>query len=214
MSAFESEALTIRTYPYSEAHRIAVFLTREYGQVRGLAHGARSGRKSRFGSSLEPLTHVRLVFSRKENQELATIKSAEILAAHSALQLSLEINLHISYFAELLFEFSQEEEECEDVFRLTLAVLEALEKVPIELLARYFELWLLRLEGVLPALEPKLGPALAAKVAGMLKQHPTGLDDSILTEGERKRIERLGEELIEYHLEKRLKTKRMLKELL
>ena len=33
------EALTLRSYPYSEAHLMAVFLTRESGQLRSIAYG-------------------------------------------------------------------------------------------------------------------------------------------------------------------------------
>ncbi len=157
MSGYQSEALTLRTYPYAESHKIAVFLTRNFGKVRGVAYGAQKA-KGRFSGALEPLTHLRLTFSRKENQELASLKNCEILQVFPGYQLSLKMNLHFSYFAELLVEFSREEEESDLLFRLSLAVLEATQKVSIDRVARYFELWLLKLEGVLPSLEAKLPP--------------------------------------------------------
>ena len=207
-----AEALTLRTYPYSEAHRIAVFLTRHLGKLRAMAHGAK-GRRSRFGSSLEPLTHCQVAFGRRENQELAVLKQTEILRAFPAYQLSWELNLHFGYFAELLQEFSREEEEAENLFRLALAILDNLDK-PIRLLARYFEFWLLRLEGVLPPLEKHLPAELAARVVALLRFHPRNLDVELIGEPELRRLESLSEQLIEYHLEKRLKSKKMLKELL
>jgi DNA repair protein RecO (recombination protein O) len=124
MSGHQSEALALRTYPYAESHKIAVFLTRDFGKVRGVAYGAQKA-KGRFSGALEPLTYVRLTFSQNENQELASIKNCEILKAFPAYQLSLEVNLHFSYFAELLVEFSREQEESELLFRLSLTVLEA-----------------------------------------------------------------------------------------
>ncbi len=213
MSAQQSEALTLRTYPYAESHKIAVFLTRNFGKVRGVAYGAQKA-KGRFSGALEPLTHVRLTFTQRENQELASLSSCEILKAFPAYQLSLEVNLHFSYFAELLVEFSREQEESELLFRLSLTVLEATQKVPIDRVARYFELWLLKLEGVLPSLKEKLPPALAEKVYAMMKVPAAELDTVELSGKENRRLESLSNQLIEYHLEKRLKTKKMLKQLL
>ena len=213
MSVHQSEALTLRTYPYSESHKIAVFLTRDFGKVRGVAHGAIKPR-SRFSGSLEPLTHIRLTFSRKEHRELAVIKNCEIVEAFPAYQLSWEVNLYFSYFAELLVEFSKEEEASELLFRLSLAVLKASQELPIDLLARYFELWILRLEGVLPPLDQKLSPELALKVSGMMKLQVTELETVELSPEECKRLESLCSELVEYHLEKRLKTRKFLRELL
>jgi DNA repair protein RecO (recombination protein O) len=213
MRVHQSEALTLRTYPYSESHKIAVFLTRNFGQVRGVAHGAQKS-KGRFCGSLEPLTHVRLTFSRKEHRELATINNCEIVQAFPAYQFSWEVNLHFSYFAELLGEFSKEEEDSELLFRLSVAVLKASQELPINLLARYFELWVLKLEGVLPPLENKLPQELAFKATEMMKLQASELETIELSPQECKRLESLCSELVEYHLEKRLKTRKFLKELL
>ena len=213
MNVHQSEALTLRTYPYSEAHKIVVFLTREFGKVRGVAHGAQKP-KSRFCGSLEPLTYVRLTFSRKEHSEMATIKNCEILQAFPAHQLGWEASLYFSYFAELLVEFSREEENGELLFRLSLAVLRATQKSPIDLLARYFELWILKLEGVLPPLDQKLTPDLAFKVSNMMRYQAMEIGTVEISSQESKRLENFCGELVEYHLEKRLKTRKLLKELL
>lgn len=213
MPVLQSEALTLRTYPYSEAHQIVVFFSRDFGQLRAIAYGAKSRRRG-FGSSLEALTHVRITLTRKEQQDLAILKSCEIIRAHPAYELSWEVNLHFGYFAELLQEFSNEEEESERLFRLSLAVLASIREKPIRLLARYFEFWLLRLEGVLPALAERLPRELAERTTQLLRLHPSQIPEDLLTPDELKRLEDLAEELIELQLEKRLKTKKMLKELL
>jgi DNA repair protein RecO (recombination protein O) len=213
MSVYQSEALTLRTYPYSESHKIAVFLTRNFGKVRGVAHGAQKP-KGRFTGSLEPLTHVRLTYSRKEHRDLAVIKNCEIVEAFPAYQVNWEANLHFSYFAELLVEFSKEEESSELLFRLSLAVLRESQELPIGLLARYFELWILRLEGVLPPLDQQLSPELALKVSGMMKLQAAEIGTVGLSPQDCQRLESFCSELVEYHLEKRLKTRKFLKELL
>jgi hypothetical protein len=157
---------------------------------------------------------VRLTFSRKEHQELAVIQNCEIVQAFPAYQFSWEVNLHFSYFSELLVEFSKEEEDSELLFRLSLAVLQASQELPIELLARYFELWILKLEGVLPPLDQKLTPELAFKVSGMMKLQVTEVETAGLSQQECKRLENLCSELVECHLEKRLKTRKFLTQLL
>ncbi len=213
MSIYQSDALTLRTYPYGEGHKIAVFLTRKHGIVRGAAHGAQSG-KSRFGSALEPLTHLRLTFRQRENQDLATIQSCEIIRPFAAFGLNLEQSLHLSYFAELLSEFGQEMERDERVFRLALAVLDACQRVPVVGLARYLELWLLQLEGILPALDRLLPQESASKTREMMKRPPAKLSGEEWQDQELKSLGRLTNRLIESHLEKRLKTRKMLEEML
>ena len=41
MAIYSTEAFVLRTYSLAEADKICVFLTREMGKVRGVAHGAR-----------------------------------------------------------------------------------------------------------------------------------------------------------------------------
>ena len=212
MSAYQSEALTLRSYSYSEGHKIAVFLTREFGQLRAAAYGAEKP-GSRFGSALEPLTYSRVTFSRREHQDLAVLQSCEIIHALPAHLLSWEWHLYLGYFSELVVEFSQELEENEMLFRLSLAVVESVSKVPPDILARYFELWLLKLEGILPRLSGKLPSVVAAKAEAMMKLPPGRLGDFELSAEESKRLGGLSSELIEYHLEKRLKTRRLLSQL-
>ena len=214
MARRQCEALTLRCYPYSETHLIAVFLTREFGQLRSVAYGARSGRRNRFGSGLEPMTHSQIKVSHREGQELAVLEDLEIVRPFPAYELDWVAKLHVPYFAELLQEFSQQGEAAEAVFRLSLAVLGCLSSGPVVSLARYFELWLLKLEGVLPDLSSRLPAELAEKASRWMARHPSRLEGETLTSGELKRLGRLSEELIESHLEKKLKSSRMLKELL
>ncbi len=213
MSVYQTEAFTLRTYPYAEIHKVVVFLTRDYGIVRGMAHGAKHSR-SRFGSALEPLTQLRLTFQLRANQDLAVIQQTEIIRAFPAYRLSWEVNLHFSYFAELLSEFGNEQEPSEKLFRLTAAVLDACARIPIRMLARYFELWLLKLEGILPGLDQRLPAALAEKATAMMKLPPSQLDEVTLESEELDQLERFSQNLIEGHLEKALKTRKMLRELL
>ena len=59
---------------------------------------------------------------------------------------------YVGYFAELLDEWALEGDPSERLFRLGASVSAAVvTDVPVERIARYFEYWLLRLQGVYPS---------------------------------------------------------------
>lgn len=148
-----SEALILRTYRLGEADRLVVFLTRERGKKRGVARNAERSRR-RFGGALEPLTHARVAWVEREHRDLARLEFAEpIRSPLSGIAADAGALAHAEYFAELLDECAQRDEPAETLFRLGAATLEALAGgVGAAPLARYFEYWLLRLQGVYPAL--------------------------------------------------------------
>ena len=71
----------LRTHKLGEADRIVTLLTREHGRVRAVAKGVRRT-TSRFGSRLEPFTHVDLQLA--EGRNLDTITQAETITPFSA----------------------------------------------------------------------------------------------------------------------------------
>ncbi len=151
MPLHTADALVLRTYKLGEADRIVVFLTADRGKRRGVARGARRPR-SRFGGSLEPLTRVRTTYFENERRELVRLRQVEPLSSPLTSG-SAEALLHVSYFAELIDEWAPEADPNDRLFRLGAAVAEALAGgAPVQPLARYFEYWLLRLQGVYPSL--------------------------------------------------------------
>ena len=68
----------LRTHKLAEADRIVTLLTREHGRVRAVAKGVRRT-TSRFGSRLEPFTHVDLMLA--EGRSLDTVTQAETLSS-------------------------------------------------------------------------------------------------------------------------------------
>jgi len=207
------DAFTLRTYNFSEANKIVSFLTRDHGILRGVAYGAGKS-KNRFGGGLEPLTRVRILVKRKENQDLGTIDNCELIRSLPMDRLDFEESLYVSYFVELITEFTREEDDSSKLFRLTSAILEVYHQVPIRQLARYFELWILKLEGFLPGLQTIVDKELAVKTLKILKEPPENLKGRGWSSRELAQLENTTQKLIEYNLEKPLKTVRMLKELL
>ena len=151
MPLVTTEAFVLRTYSLAEADKICVFFTRQTGKVRGVAHGARKLR-SRFGSSLEPLTEVRLKYFQKENRDLIHISSCDIVKSHfDRAARDVETSNAFSYLAELVSEVTPDHESNEKLYRLLGASLEAIEQERnLSLVLRYFESWLLRLGGFYP----------------------------------------------------------------
>src|SRR6185503_3692444 len=140
-------------------------LTEDRGKRRGVAKNATKSRR-RFGGALEPLTRGRATYVEREHRELVRLDRIE--SAATSLRAAegrsggdaAHVLGHASYFAELLDECAPDAQANERLFRLGAAIGEALtEGGSVDALARYFEYWLLRLEGVYPALDfcPRCG---------------------------------------------------------
>jgi DNA repair protein RecO (recombination protein O) len=87
---YRDEAIVLRTHKLGEADRIITLLTREQGLVRAVAKGVRRT-TSRWGSRLEPFTHVDLQLA--EGRSLDVITQAETRAAYAA-QLGLDYDCY------------------------------------------------------------------------------------------------------------------------
>ena len=241
---YKSDALILRTYKLGEADRIVVFLTRDRGKKRGVAKGARRP-KSRYMGALEPLTRGEVAYFEREQRELVQLNYVEPqrspLSARSGDALG-----HVGYFAELIDEWAQEAHADERLFRLGASMVDAIAGgAPIEKLARYFEYWLLRLQGVYPALacvgcagtllpgavmpprehlfvcrrcapsgggtELSAGAMQFLAAAGSVA--PEKLEPLLLSVVASRELETAHRRLINLHLEKELKSARVLREM-
>jgi len=151
MALFETEALVLRTYNFGEADKIVVCLSRSAGLIRGVAKGCRK-LKSRFGAALEPFTLAKISYYHKENQELVSLGHVEILESHFKLSSDPDILAGFAYMSDLIIEFSPPYEANEKLFRMVKACLDAvsISQPDLQVILRYFEVWLLKLEGYLP----------------------------------------------------------------
>ena len=216
MPLYTDDALVLRTYKLGEADSIVVFLTRDRGKKRGVAKGARRQR-SRFTAALEPLTEARVAYFEKERRDLVGLNYADVrksplgLCGGRGADGALE---HVGYFAELIDEWAQDGDADERLYRLGVSMLDALGVgAPVAPLARYFEYWLLRLQGVYPEGRSTLSPDAAAFLA--VARHCAPERAGELPAGR----EALGElaqvhrRLIGQQLEKTLKSDRVLRDL-
>jgi DNA repair protein RecO (recombination protein O) len=167
------EALILDVMDLHDRDRIVTFLTREQGKKRGVAQGARA-RHSRFGGQLQPLAKVQVTWFDKEGRDLVRISSVELVRTIHPVQAELEGILLGSYLADHMLEFAQENEPSDHLYRLLDSTLQALlTGVDRDLVARYFESWVLRLAGIFPAPRacPSCGGPFSAAGGAVLPPH-------------------------------------------
>jgi len=221
---YTADALILRTYTLGEADRIVVFLTRDRGKKRGVAKGARRAR-SRFLGALEPLTEARVAYFEKERRELVGLNFAEPIRSPLEFVGPAEAGRvreetgegalgYVSYFAELLDEWAQEADADERLYRLGASMLGALGTgAPVEPLARYFEYWLLRLQGVYPEARGALSAGAMAFLTASRTIAPDRIGELPAGRATLRELEQLHRGLIAMHLEKTLKSDRVLRDL-
>src|SRR5579872_6612787 len=208
MPLHTTDALILRTYKLGESDRIVVFLTRDRGKKRGVAKNARQSRR-RFGGGLEPLTYGRVAYVERERRELVRLEYVEqrrspLSAVHG------DALGYASYFAELIDEWAQEADPSETIFRLGVSMVDAMAAgVPIDPLARYFEYWLLRLQGVYEP-DAQLTAEAQSFLASARTCSPFAIGGVAVTRGVLRELEAAHRALIEMHLEKDLKSVRVL----
>jgi DNA repair protein RecO len=211
MPLYTTDALILRCYALGESDRLVVFLTRDRGKKRGVAKNARQSRR-RFGGALEPLTCGRVSYLERERRDLVRIDYVEptrspLSAAHG------EALGYVGYFAELIDEWAQDADPNESLFRLGASMVEAMATgVPIDPLARYFEYWLMRLQGVYEP-DERLSPEAKAFLAAARISSPFALGELAVSMRVLRELEAAHGELIARHLEKDLKSARVLRDM-
>jgi len=249
MPVYTSEALILRTYKLGEADRIVVFLTRDRGKKRGVAKGARRA-KSKFTGTLESLTRAGVAYYERELRDLVRINYVEpqrspLAVVARSLPDAAALG-HSEYFAELIDEWAPEGHADERLYRLGSSMIDALaDGAPIDRLARYFEFWLLRLQGVYPQVSacPGCGGPFDGGAVMPPRDHhflcrrcaspggtvvslealrflrsaagsaPEALSGIPLDNGAGRELEIAHRRLIHLHLEKELKSARVLRQL-
>ncbi len=150
MARKQSESIVLRSFDVGEQDKIIVFFAKDVGIFKGIAKGARKF-GNRFGSSLEPMTHVQVFYYEKENRELVTVSGCDLIESFFEMQNDLDISFTLSYFVELIEEFFPFRSKDDTLFRLLLSTLQSIDGgADLELASAYFEAWLLRLSGILP----------------------------------------------------------------
>ena len=153
MSQERDEGVVLRTYQLGEADRIVVLMTKSHGKVRAVAKGVRKT-GSRFGSRLEPLTHVQVLFWQGRSS-LATINQVDVIRRFWSIRDDLDrLSAGLSML-EVVDQISQEghaDPRVVDTLVRALGVLDDPEREH-PMVAPAFFLRILDLEGASPVLD-------------------------------------------------------------
>lgn len=131
-----TNAIVLKTFPFGEADLIVTHLTYDFGLINTFAKSPRKI-KSRFGSSLEPLTCSKISFWGKEDAQLPRLTQSDIIMPFQKLREGWDCFLKVSEIAELTANFLPEHETNKKVFTLFLNALKTLEKdcnAPLEII--------------------------------------------------------------------------------
>ncbi len=119
---YRTEGIVLRTREYGEADLIVTFLTYDHGLINAFAKSPRKT-KSRFGSSLEPLSHVRLSVWGKENAALPRLTQSDIITSFQKIRESYDCFTQVSELIELILTCVPEKDISFNVFGFLLSAL-------------------------------------------------------------------------------------------
>jgi DNA repair protein RecO (recombination protein O) len=153
MPAIESEAIILRGFPMGEGDLLVSFFSRTHGRMRGVAARARRP-KSTFGSSLEPLSYIRIWFFERETRELVRINQTELIESFLQTQRDYSAAAALAVASEVTDVVLADREVADANFRLLLLACRAIKaQARSPLVLAYFSLWTVKLGGWLPSLE-------------------------------------------------------------
>ena len=125
----KTEALVLRSRKYRETSSILILYTRDFGKLSVVAKGAR-GVRSRFGSSLQPLSHVLAVLYKHDRRDLHLLSQCDVIGRFAHLADDLDNFGASMSVAELLEHVAHDEQRNDELFDLTLDVLRAIDNTP------------------------------------------------------------------------------------
>ena len=156
MPVYTSEALILRTYKLGEADRIVVFLTRDRGKKRGVAKGARRAEVAVTGA-LEPMTRAGVAYYEREQRDLVRLNYVEPQRSRRCRRAAR--GGRVGARARRVLRRADRRVGARGARRRAAVPARVVGRRRARrrarrssALARYFEYWLLRLQGVYPAL--------------------------------------------------------------
>lgn len=231
MGLYREQGVVLRTIKLGEADRIITLVSEGHGKLRAVAKGVRRT-KSRFGARLEPLGHVALLCY--EGRSLDTITQAESLEQFRTVREDLDRLSRAVCLLELVDAVVQEGDEDPRLYQMLLGALRTLDAGPAPLLVPAFSWKLLAQQGFSPVLDGcarcggegdlvafdpghggalcrdcRVGIRLSPDALALLRRILGGDLVGVLAEGPSPaaaEVDHLGQQSLEYHLERRLRA--------
>jgi DNA repair protein RecO (recombination protein O) len=151
VTQFRDRGVVLRTIRLGEADRIVTLVTEHHGKVRAVAKGVRRT-TSKFGSRLEPLSHVALL-GWQGRGDLDTINQVEVIDTFRAVREDLDRVAAGLSMLEVVDQIAQERLANPRLYAMLVGAIGALAGHHSPMVAPAFFLKVLALEGSAPVLE-------------------------------------------------------------
>ena len=151
MTQFRDRGVVLRTIRLGEADRIVTLMTEQHGKVRAVAKGVRRT-KSKFGSRVEPLSHVALL-GWQGRSDLDIINQVEVIDTFRPVREDLDRMAAAMSMLEVVDQIGQERHGNPRLYEMLVGALAALAERNSPMVAPAFFLKVLSLEGSAPVLE-------------------------------------------------------------
>ncbi|MHB8481412.1 MAG: DNA repair protein RecO [Nitrospiria bacterium] len=132
MPLIETDAIVINSLKLGEADRLMTFYSSRLGKIKVVAPGARKT-KNKYGSSLEPFTHGRLVIYDKNPQVMYRLFQSDIIESFQKVRSDYDKIIYTSNFCLLVDSLSAEGDPSPSVFNLFLKLLDYLKSFTVTL---------------------------------------------------------------------------------
>src|SRR3989338_1774977 len=156
MAIQKAEAFVLQRRPLRETSLIVTLLTREFGKIKVVAKGVRTG-KSPTASILEPFTCLSIVYYEKTRSDIHLLSQASVIRTNSHLRNDLNCFGYASYMSEFVEQVCQIQDPHPDIFDLMNGAFDVLSRLPFLKVVRVFEVKLFGMVGWLPALTSCIG---------------------------------------------------------
>ena len=127
----KTDGIVLSSKGFGEGHKIVRILTATLGKVEATAFGVRKT-KSKFGSKLEPFSHVRLQLYRKSEESLYTIREADAIHHNEAIREDFHKFATGSTVIEPVVRFVETGSEEYGLYRILTRCLSTLNSIPAD----------------------------------------------------------------------------------
>ena len=235
---YRDNAVVLRSWKLGEADRIVSLMTQNNGKIRCVAKGVRKT-KSRFGSSVDPTNHLEVQLYRGKG-ELDTLTQVQSIDRFPTLREDLELFARASSMLEAVELVAQDREPNERLYTMLARAMHTVASSESHLVVAGFFLKLLAQEGFAPSVDIcvlcgattnlthfsvadggtscgtcRAGTAITVEALAMLQLALRGQLGAVLNQpaspGTRE-VDILATRLIEYMLERRLRSSSVLEQ--
>lgn len=123
MRTYSSEGFVIARRKFSEADRILILFTKDFGKIPVIAKGVRK-LTSRKRGGIEIFTHIK--FSAAKSHSLDILTEVEVLDSYDEIRINLKKVSLAYYFCEVIGRITRDEEKHVDLYQILFNAFERL----------------------------------------------------------------------------------------